>query len=242
MPRNRNRAEEYHRWRQKAMHPKQPLEDCDRWHDCVMEHQGSLFYDPVTGLHNRIFFNDFLRQIQHYRGPIIIAMADCDNLKSVNDLFGHTLGDKVLLILATIFAKIFRAEDTIARWGGDEFACVSTLNHDIKLDRYAIDKRRQLIQATLVFCRLFQQKTGIADIQFTTFLDRLHSIAPDNLRSIIEEFRNLKIDDTLPVDDARPIGLSIGFALSPYQLGKEHNLGETFNRADADMYRHKKAK
>ncbi|MPM79746.1 putative diguanylate cyclase DgcC [bioreactor metagenome] len=53
--------------------------------------------------------------------PLCLVFADVDNLKYINDHFGHTMGDVVLKQLAELMKKQLRNSDTIARWGGDEF-------------------------------------------------------------------------------------------------------------------------
>jgi diguanylate cyclase (GGDEF)-like protein len=56
--------------------------------------------------------------------PISILMADIDNLKAINDSRGHAAGDELLKRTAVVLKRAFRAEDIIARIGGDEFAVV----------------------------------------------------------------------------------------------------------------------
>ena len=53
--------------------------------------------------------------------PLSLAFVDVDNLKSVNDRYGHAVGDTILVNLAKLFQRQLRSSDTLARWGGDEF-------------------------------------------------------------------------------------------------------------------------
>lgn len=53
--------------------------------------------------------------------PLSLAFIDVDNLKSINDRFGHQAGDSVLVDMAKLFQRQLRSSDTLARWGGDEF-------------------------------------------------------------------------------------------------------------------------
>lgn len=79
-------------------------------------------HDTLTGLYNRLFFETELKRLDSSRQfPISIIMADLDNLKQVNDTFGHRAGDQLLKNLANLFSTIFRHEDIICRIGGDEF-------------------------------------------------------------------------------------------------------------------------
>lgn len=78
--------------------------------------------DPLTGVANRRAFHARLQP--YYRDPTLpfaILMVDLDNLKELNDRYGHVLGDDVLEHVATIISSNLRDVDTIARYGGDEF-------------------------------------------------------------------------------------------------------------------------
>jgi diguanylate cyclase (GGDEF)-like protein len=79
-------------------------------------------HDTLTGIYNRLFFETELKRLDSSRQfPISIIMTDLDNLKHVNDAFGHRAGDQLLKNLASLFNTIFRHEDIICRIGGDEF-------------------------------------------------------------------------------------------------------------------------
>jgi len=81
------------------------------------------FHDGLTGLYNRAYFEEELRRLDRKRQlPLSIIMGDVNNLKLINDAFGHQQGDKLLKKTAEILAQACRKEDIIARWGGDEFA------------------------------------------------------------------------------------------------------------------------
>jgi diguanylate cyclase (GGDEF)-like protein/PAS domain S-box-containing protein len=80
-------------------------------------------HDALTGLNNRAYFEETLERLDRGRQfPISILMADVDNLKLINDLQGHAAGDSMLRSVAHLLTVSFRAEDVIARVGGDEFA------------------------------------------------------------------------------------------------------------------------
>ncbi len=81
------------------------------------------FYDKLTGLHNRAFFEEEIRRLDTERQlPLSIVIADANGLKLVNDAFGHQVGDKLLVKIAELLRYSCRKEDLICRWGGDEFA------------------------------------------------------------------------------------------------------------------------
>lgn len=80
-------------------------------------------HDILTGLYNRNFFETEMARIQLSRlFPVSIVVADVDNLKTVNDRYGHSAGDELIRKLSQQLRQSFRAEDIVARIGGDEFA------------------------------------------------------------------------------------------------------------------------
>jgi diguanylate cyclase (GGDEF)-like protein len=80
-------------------------------------------HDALTGLHNRAYFDEEMTQLEGgQQFPISIVMADVDNLKGTNDSEGHPAGDELLRQAAKALKASFRAEDIVARIGGDEFA------------------------------------------------------------------------------------------------------------------------
>ncbi|HYE67214.1 MAG TPA: PAS domain S-box protein, partial [Anaerovoracaceae bacterium] len=80
------------------------------------------YYDQLTGLYNRRFYLEELRRIDTERNlPITLVMADVNGLKLTNDAFGHLEGDQLLKHIADTMKKHCRADDIIARIGGDEF-------------------------------------------------------------------------------------------------------------------------
>lgn len=81
------------------------------------------FYDDLTGLFNRTFFEEELTRLDiEKQYPISIILSDINGLKFANDAFGHQEGDKLLVSTAKIIEKSCRDEDVVCRWGGDEFA------------------------------------------------------------------------------------------------------------------------
>ena len=80
------------------------------------------YYDQLTGLYNRRFYEEELKRINTIRNlPITLVLADVNGLKLTNDAFGHSLGDNLLKKIAQVFKKECRTEDIVARIGGDEF-------------------------------------------------------------------------------------------------------------------------
>lgn len=80
------------------------------------------FHDQLTGLYNRNFFSEEIKRLDTSRKiPISIIVSDFNDLKYINDTYGHKVGDKFLKTYAEILQNNSRKEDIIARWGGDEF-------------------------------------------------------------------------------------------------------------------------
>jgi diguanylate cyclase (GGDEF)-like protein/PAS domain S-box-containing protein len=81
-------------------------------------------YDPLTGLPNRALFSDRLRHAIERRGraqSTAVYFLDVDRFKRINDSLGHSAGDDVLREVAARVERTLRPEDTVARFGGDEF-------------------------------------------------------------------------------------------------------------------------
>jgi len=86
------------------------------------------FHDALTGLPNRALFMDHLRlAVERAKRPkkkylFAVLFLDLDRFKVINDSLGHTMGDQVLVAMAARIQKCLRHLDTVARFGGDEFA------------------------------------------------------------------------------------------------------------------------
>jgi diguanylate cyclase (GGDEF)-like protein len=91
--------------------------------------------DNLTGLSNRTHMNQILHKefsrFERHSQRFGIIMLDIDHFKSINDKFGHDVGDTVLKKLAATFASAIRSSDFIARWGGEEFLiCCTTIEEE----------------------------------------------------------------------------------------------------------------
>jgi diguanylate cyclase (GGDEF)-like protein/PAS domain S-box-containing protein len=84
--------------------------------------------DPLTGLHNRRYLEQTMkRDISRARRSgetLVVAAIDVDSFKSVNDVHGHAVGDRVLLQLADVLLSQVRSSDLVCRVGGEEFVVV----------------------------------------------------------------------------------------------------------------------
>src|SRR5215216_266988 len=104
---------------------KQALEERHALQEALLR---QAFYDNLTGLPNRALLFDrlqdeFLEAIRHQQA-LALLFVDLDGFKSVNDRFGHAIGDQLLVEVAKRILSTVRKEDTVARLGGDEFTVV----------------------------------------------------------------------------------------------------------------------
>ncbi len=111
------------------------------------------FRDEVTGLYNRRFFSlrleEEMSRFKRFNHPVSVVLLDIDNFKSVNDEFGHAVGDETLRELAQILMKHSRGINVVSRFGGDEFAVLLVETSKAGARLYA-DRIRQVV-ATFPF-------------------------------------------------------------------------------------------
>ena len=84
-------------------------------------YQDKLYIDPITGVYNRRYFEDEIRNMQNSAG---VAMIDLDDFKLYNDIYGRDMGDQVLCIVADVIKNCIRKTDKLIRYGGDEFLLI----------------------------------------------------------------------------------------------------------------------
>jgi len=107
----------------------------------------------LTGLYNRRGFMTLAEQqlklAVRVRQGFLLYFADMDNLKAVNDRFGHYEGDRALIQTAAILKEVFRASDIVARIGGDEFAVLAVSSHlrDAEILKLRLNRRIEAVNA-----------------------------------------------------------------------------------------------
>jgi diguanylate cyclase (GGDEF)-like protein/PAS domain S-box-containing protein len=103
-------------------------------------------HDALTGAYNRSFFEEEMARLERGRQfPVSIVLADVDDLKGTNDHEGHAAGDELLKRVAQVLSAAFRADEIIARIGGDEFAVLLT-NTDAIAAKDALRRLQHILE------------------------------------------------------------------------------------------------
>jgi diguanylate cyclase (GGDEF)-like protein/PAS domain S-box-containing protein len=104
-------------------------------------------HDSLTSIYNRAYFEEEMFRFQHSRQmPVSVVIADVDGLKEINDQFGHPTGDELLRQASNVLKNAFRAEDVVARIGGDEFG-VLIPGADIEIAEKSVERIRKSLDA-----------------------------------------------------------------------------------------------
>lgn len=142
--------------------------------------------DELTGLFNRRFFWEMLQKEvnRSFRKKIVysLVMIDIDNFKSINDTYGHMVGDEVLKAIAETLQKELRKSDTVARFGGEEFIILLP-ETDAQQAFYVADKVRSII-GSISFPEIKRKVTvsaGVADSSESDDYEALIVISDERL-------------------------------------------------------------
>jgi len=141
--------------------------------------------DRLTGIFNRAYFDEVAvketERAARYGEPLSLLLFDIDHFKAINDSYGHLVGDQVLIELTRRVGDQLRANDVLARWGGEEFAVMLPHCEVAEAVRVA-EKLRALIQ-TQPFDPVGQVTSsfGVADFRPTDNLDTWLKRADDAL-------------------------------------------------------------
>ena len=111
----------------------------------IVKHQAE--HDPLTDLLNRGSFDKALKLHNDGKHDFALILADVDQFKSINDTFGHAVGDQVLKRVSSLLQVAFRSTDFVCRIGGDEFAVIMV---DVTSDlRYTIQEKIDFVNTEL---------------------------------------------------------------------------------------------
>ncbi|MCK4505713.1 MAG: tetratricopeptide repeat protein [Candidatus Aegiribacteria sp.] len=89
---------------------------------------GMEYIDDLSGLYNRRYLNrtafEYIREAGLKKGFLSVVIIDLDHFKNINDTYGHSVGDEVLIEYAAFLKDLLRKDDIVYRYGGDEFICI----------------------------------------------------------------------------------------------------------------------
>ncbi|WP_070971114.1 tetratricopeptide repeat-containing diguanylate cyclase [Vibrio sonorensis] len=143
-----------------------------------LEHLSNV--DPLTGLNNRRYYHQELKQARqidlkaYYR----LVLIDIDYFKSINDTYGHDVGDQVLVETAARISEELQPEELFVRWGGEEFLCLIKDN----------DELRDRIKGLLLIVNQMPYETDNGEIKVTVSIGVGDSCSPDELRHNTDYF------------------------------------------------------
>jgi len=116
--------------------------------------------DPLTGLHNRLAYDERAMQEfarwKRYGKPMVLMMIDVDHFKNINDTYGHKAGDKALVLIAEQLRNHLRESDFLARFGGEEFVVLMP-ETDLEAAVIAAEKLRAAVEQ----CQFHYQNTHV---------------------------------------------------------------------------------
>lgn len=158
----------------------------------------NLSKDSLTGLYTRDYlcskFDEQILILKKNKCPASLLMIDVDKFKDINDTYGHMAGDYVLKELGSILKKSIRSNDTIVRWGGEEFI-IMLPNADTSKAINAAERIRNIIGKTKFhygdYCITITLSIGVVTItheininQFVEFADEMLYKAKERRNSI----------------------------------------------------------
>ncbi len=111
-------------------------------------------------------------------GPLCVIMADLDHFKTINDAYGHLVGDEVLQIAAGRMASAARTNDEVCRYGGDEFLCI--------LENTGISDGEEIAQRMRSRINGDTLQSGERQFQLTLSLGLAEASKDDTLDSLID--------------------------------------------------------
>ena len=114
-----------------------------------MELRAQVIQDPLTGIPNRLLFNEGLEKAinrnKHYGETYALVMVDIDDFKTVNDAYGHPIGDRLIKFVAYWLQRVERT-NIVARIGGDEFAIIVADTNRTELAEFCTNVIRRLVR------------------------------------------------------------------------------------------------
>lgn len=141
--------------------------------------------DTLTGIGNRRLFEEVFHAHQNmaerYDVTLFLLLFDIDNFKSINDTFGHNVGDSVLKELASLVNHSIRKSDVFARWGGEEFAILVRYSDPMSVIKVAEQIRKRIDEHSFESIVHVTCSFGLASIHPNESLETVFGRADDAL-------------------------------------------------------------
>jgi len=159
--------------------------------------------DKLTGLYNRFKLDESLHieidRMKREKTPLSVIMMDIDKFKTINDNFGHLIGDQVIKQVATVLNDNTRKTDVLGRWGGEEFMILCS-NTPIETAHDIAEKLRIRIKNSHFETRKTETASfGVSEFEegddIDSFINRADNalyLAKDNGRNRVEVFKKNK--------------------------------------------------
>ena len=169
----------------------------------LVEEHHKAYRDALTNVPNRLAFEERcveeFERWQRYDGELSVAVIDLDRFKSVNDTYGHTAGDRVLVHIADLCAQRVRTNDFFARYGGEEFVALfpgTGLNEACGVAEY--------VRQQIASCTFHHQgkpvaitvSIGVAELHPKDIFEQAFKRADEALYAAKSAGRNAVVDET----------------------------------------------
>ena len=161
------------------------------------------YTDPLTSAYNRRYFlsaarKEILRSAR-YGHSLTLLMVDIDHFKSVNDTYGHDIGDEALKVTVTTLLKALRSEDILGRFGGEEFIVLLPETNAVGAELIAQRIRQgvsEIIINTGQETVSFTVSIGVSEFQDNETIEALQKRADEALYKAKENGRNCVVTDS----------------------------------------------
>ena len=140
-------------------------------------------HDYTTNLLNRRGFKWEIEKIRKQDYPLAVYMFDLDNLKQINDTYGHSNGDKLILSFANVIRNNCQDSDIICRYGGDEFLLVCK----------KVDNEENVLKKGETICQEYHKNDEKASCSCgVVILDKTQNISALSIDQVDEVLYNVK--------------------------------------------------
>ena len=130
------------------------------------------YRDPLTSTYNRQYFYEYIvPKTLNSSSKFGVIISDIDDFKSINDVYGHSIGDEVIQTVVNTFNRWIRSNDSVIRWGGEEFVTIVEVN-SLDIASSIAEKLRASIEAIdLKGVRRFTSSFGVSMLKYGENID-----------------------------------------------------------------------